>query len=187
MGRDKASLPFGGETLLARVVRRLGDVLPIANVVVVAGWRQEVPPLAPGAVVVHESQEGAGPLVALVEGLERLAAGAESAFVCGCDAPFLQAALVERLFELLVRDAVVPRDAERMYPLAAVYRRKCLPRLRAAAAAGERSLHRALEADALAVDAVDIEDLRAVDPELASLVNCNTPGDYEGALRRASS
>lgn len=188
MGRDKAWLPFGSHgTMLECAVRILGGVAPEQNIVVVAGRRQQVPPLAGEVTVVHERGEGEGPLAALVEGLARLPAGVDMAFVCGCDAPLLRPALIERLLSLAGTDfeAVVPTDAERLYPLAAVYAIRGLPGLRAATASGERSLHRALRGGHLVVREVGVEDLRAVDPELESLVNCNTPEEYAWALARA--
>ncbi len=42
MGRDKASLPFGEETMLERVVHRLED--HVAEIVVVARPGQDLPP-----------------------------------------------------------------------------------------------------------------------------------------------
>lgn len=187
MGRDKASLPFGpGETLLSRVVGVLQQVVPNEAIVVVAGRRQHVPPLAGGITLIHESIEGEGPLPALAEGLMQLPTGVEAAFVCGCDAPLLRPAFVERLFHLADArvDAVVPTDIERLYPLAAVYAKKCLPALCAAIESGQRSLRRALRGGRLAVREIQIDQLRVVDPELDSLVNCNTPEEYQRALRR---
>ncbi len=36
MGRDKATLPFGPELMLQRVVRLIGEVVSLENIVVVA-------------------------------------------------------------------------------------------------------------------------------------------------------
>jgi molybdopterin-guanine dinucleotide biosynthesis protein A len=186
MGRDKASLSFGpGETLLTRVVGVLQQVVPSEAMFVVAGRRQHVPPLAGGITLIHESCDGAGPLLALVEGLQRLPPAVDAAFVCGCDAPLLKPAFVECLFKLAdaTIDAVVPADAERLYPLAAVYSKKCLPALGAAIDDGQRSLHRALRDGRLAIREIQVDQLRDVDPDLESLVNCNTPEEYQRALR----
>ncbi|HUR55514.1 MAG TPA: NTP transferase domain-containing protein, partial [Gemmataceae bacterium] len=50
MGRAKAWLPFGGETMLQRVVRVVGEV--VSPVVVVAAAGQDVPPLPVGVRIV---------------------------------------------------------------------------------------------------------------------------------------
>lgn len=188
MGRDKASLPWGPHTtMLEHVVGILQEVVPTNNILVVAGQRQQVPPLACGGNVVHEQSEGAGPLLALIEGLCHLPAGVPMAFACGCDTPLLKPAFVRRLFALFEDkcDIVVPADAERLYPLAAVYATESLPKLRNAVEAGERSLHRAIRGGYADVREVDLEELRAVDPKLDSLVNCNTCEDYEAAIARS--
>jgi molybdopterin-guanine dinucleotide biosynthesis protein A len=80
-------------------------------------------------------------------------------------------------------DAVVPADAERLYPLTAVYAIKCLPALCAASDGGQRSLHRTLHGGRLAVREIQVDQLRDVDAALESLVNCNTPEQYQQALR----
>jgi molybdopterin-guanine dinucleotide biosynthesis protein A len=72
-----------------------------------------------------------------------------------------------------------------MYPLTAVYRPSCYKPLLDAFLTGERSLYRVLDTGCLAVRKVNVESLRDVDPQLDSLVNCNTPAEYEHALARA--
>lgn len=188
MGREKASLPFGpGRTLLGCVVDALVETMPAANVLVVAARGQALPPVADGVRVMHEEHQGAGPLVALAAGLRAAPAGVESFFVCGCDAPLLAPAFVRRLWELTPAeaDAAALIAEGRCHPLAAIYRRRCVAALEAAIVAGGRSLHRALASPALRTHWVAAEQLRSVDPELLALVNCNTPAEYDVALRRA--
>ncbi len=70
MGRPKAWLRLGSETLLQRVVRRLE---PVASpLVVVAAEGQDLPDLAGKARVVRDRVPGQGPLEALRTGLEAL-------------------------------------------------------------------------------------------------------------------
>ncbi len=188
MGRDKAALPFGRHaTLLGQMVSILEQVMPRRQILIVAGHEQSRLITPAGVTVIHETKVGRGPLAALVFGLQQLPYGVDAVFVCGCDTPLLKPAFVERIFELgqPTDEAVVPADANRLYPLAAVYRPRCLPRLRSALAEGERSLHRALRRGHLAMREVRVEQLRDVDPGLDSLINCNTPEEYEQALRRA--
>jgi molybdopterin-guanine dinucleotide biosynthesis protein A len=189
MGRDKAWLPFGPyATLLERAVAILQEVVPTSHIVVMAGYDQDLPPLPAGVRERHDSRKAAaiGPLAALMGGLACQRRHVDAAFACGCDAPLLKPSFVRRMFGLLREhdDAVVPVDAERLYPLAAVYRRTCANKLMTPIFEGERSLHRALRAH-LAVRELPIDQLRTVDEELDSLMNCNTPEEYERALIRA--
>src|SRR5579871_6029338 len=108
MGRPKAWLPFGGEAMLARVVRLLGEA--VAPVVVVAAPGQDVPPLPPGVGVVRDPERHRGPLQGLAAGLEALRGRADAAYLSSCDVPFLRPAFVRRMIELLGdHQACVPR------------------------------------------------------------------------------
>src|SRR5437764_7598096 len=85
MGRPKAWLPFGGELMLPRVVRLLGEA--VAPVVVVAAPGQDVPPLPAGVRVVRDEREARGPLQGLAAGLDALQGVADAAYVSSCDVP----------------------------------------------------------------------------------------------------
>lgn len=189
MGRPKAWLPFDGETLLERAVRRLGTVA--APVVVVAAPGQEIPALPSSVIVVRDEVENRGPLQGIAAGLSALATEVSAAFVSSTDAPFLEPALVRRLAELRAggHDIAVPRAGGHYHPLCAVYACAVQPEAAELLRAGrlrpfflfERV--RTLVAD----EALLLADpaLAAVDPELRSLRNINTPEDYEAALREA--
>src|SRR6185312_15898389 len=82
MGRPKAWLPFGGEVMLPRVVRLLGEV--VAPVAVVAAPGQDLPPLPAGVDVVRDEEEGRGPLQGLAAGLAALAGRADAAYLSSC-------------------------------------------------------------------------------------------------------
>lgn len=186
MGRPKAFLPFGGELLLERVVRRVAEVA--APIVVVAGPGQELPPLPRDVVIGRDPVSGRGPLAGIEVGLELLGARASAAFVSATDTPFLEPALVRRLAALLEEpfDAVVPFQNGHAEPLCAVYACSLLAEIQALLAADRLAAHllarrsRTRHADT----AVLLEDplLRAADPELRSLRNVNTPEDYAAAL-----
>src|SRR5919198_2907358 len=111
MGRPKAWLPFGGEVLLARVVRLLSEA--VESVVVVAAPGQDVPALPPGVEVVRDplDAQGRGPLQGLAVGLEALRGRADAAYLSSCDAPFLRPAFVRRLIDLLGEHSVCVPEA----------------------------------------------------------------------------
>src|SRR5689334_10062186 len=81
MGRDKASLPFGDETLLVRVMRLMAEVVPREQMVLVAAADQELPPLPWAATVLRDREADQGPLPALIDGLAALPANVSAAFV----------------------------------------------------------------------------------------------------------
>src|SRR3954452_13941182 len=84
MGRPKAWLPFGGELMLPRVVRLLGEA--VAPLVVVAAPGQDVPALSEKLEIVRDPKQGPGPLQGLAAGLAALRGRADAAYLSSCDA-----------------------------------------------------------------------------------------------------
>jgi molybdopterin-guanine dinucleotide biosynthesis protein A len=182
MGRPKLSLPFGGETMLARVVRIVGEV--VSPVVVVAAPEQELPNLPAGTLVTRDEVQNQGPIGGLAAGLAALRTRAEAAYVSSCDVPLLEATFIRAMVEALgTHELAIPRDGEYHHPLAAVYRTALEPRIGRLIAEGRlRPLFLVQESDARIVD---VSELRAVDSTLSSLRNANTPEEYRAALRAA--
>lgn len=189
MGRDKAMLAFGPELMLQRVVRLVGQVEQMVRIVVVAGKTQPLPKLPPEVTVVRDDDDYLGPLAGLAIGLRAVVGETDAVYATSCDAPLFLPGFAGRLFELLGDnsmgecDAVVPRDADGVHPLAAAYRVSVLDRIESLLATGERRLRTALEA--IQVRMLDVELLRQVDPLLATLQNVNTPESYAAALKAA--
>lgn len=185
MGRDKARLPFGpGEVMLERVVRLVAEAVPPQYIVCVAAGRQQLPPLSMPVQVVRDSLPGSGPLGGLVSGILAIRSITDVAFVCGCDMPLVEPAFAAQMFEELGEHQIaVPDDGEHLHPLAAVYRTDVLPLGDVLLEAGKRSLL-ALVA-ACNSFRVSTDSLRDVDPDLLSLTACNSPEEYQWALRTA--
>jgi molybdenum cofactor guanylyltransferase len=177
MGRDKASLPFGHETLLQRVVRVLADC--VAEVVVVARPGQDLPEMPRDVRLAHDEVEDRGPLGGLAPGLR--ASRAEAVFATACDAPFVDPRVVELLFARLgVADVSVAEAQGFTHPLCAVYRTRIAPQIDGLVAA-ER-LRPVFLFDLVRTVRVTQPELVAIDPELRFLANCNTPEAYAAAL-----
>jgi molybdopterin-guanine dinucleotide biosynthesis protein A len=177
MGEDKAWLPFRGEPLLARVVRRLAP--SFGDVVVVARPGQPLPAIAAPCRVVLDDVPDRGPLGGLAPGLR--ASRADAVFVTGCDTPFVSADVAALLFDRLGgADGVVVTDDGRACPLCAVYRTSL------ASDVAERVATGRLRASELAarpgIVRVPSDELRATDPHLRCLVNVNTPESLAAAL-----
>jgi molybdopterin-guanine dinucleotide biosynthesis protein A len=181
MGRPKAWLPFGGEIMLCRVVRLLGEV--VAPLVVVAAPGQDLPSLPEGVLVVRDQERGRGPLQGLAAGLAALAGRCEDAYASSCDVPFLRPAFVRRLIELRGDCAIcVPEGGGYRHPLAAVYRLDVAAVV--AELLSEDRLRPAFLFDRVPTRFVRPEELADVDADFQSLRNLNTPEEYEAALRQ---
>lgn len=169
MGRDKATMPFDGRTLVEQAVTTLSE--RCRPVFVVAAPGQALPAL--DAEVLRDDMRGVGPLLATATGLRAAAdAGVERAFVCAVDMPYLTVELIDELLERSVRlgvDVVLPWDG-RVHYLAGVYRTALATRAHELVAAGERSM-RSL------VDAVDTQQV--VMGAQRSLTNVNSPADLK--------
>ena len=82
MGRDKATLPFGpDETILPRVVRLVGEVVPFGRIVCAAAVDQSLPVLPAGVRIAVDRQSGRGPLAGLAAGLEARCRGRRPPFL----------------------------------------------------------------------------------------------------------
>jgi molybdopterin-guanine dinucleotide biosynthesis protein A len=179
MGRPKALLPFAGEILIVRVLKRLSAVTDEQVVVVAPG--QDLPDLP--ARLVRDPEPHRGPVAGLAVGLA--AARAPRAFVTSCDSPFLSLDLVRwMLGESAGWDVVVPEWEGRLNPLHAVYATALAGTYRRLLDAGRsRPVDAYPEAR---VRVVREEEIRRLDPLGRSLTNMNSPEEYERALAEAA-
>jgi molybdenum cofactor guanylyltransferase len=182
MGVPKATLPFGPETMLQRVVRLLGTI--VSPVVVVAAREQALPELPHGVTVTRDEREQKGPLEGLRAGLRALPSSVGIAYVTSCDVPLLVPAFVERMVGLLGDHDIAVMEIEGFpHPLSAVYRRDTLPQVEALLA--EDRLRPVFLFDTVRTRRVRPEEMTAVDPQLRTLRNLNTRADYLEALAEA--
>ncbi len=167
MGRDKALLRYGGETLLERLIREFsgGELLLSAAE---AGRYERF-----GCRVVYDERRGVGPL----EGIRRLLTEAESEalFLCAADMPLLRRELAEYVAAFVSSDYdcyIVTRGGRRE-PLCGIYTKKALPAVEERLAAGRYRLAEVLRR-ARTKD-IPLEYSR-FDGKM--LENVNTPRDY---------
>jgi molybdopterin-guanine dinucleotide biosynthesis protein A len=164
MGRDKAFIEIDGRALALRVA----DALSAAGATEVFAVGGDLDRLrAVGLVARPDRVSGEGPLAGIVTALEQT--DAELVVVAACDLVSVTPASVSELLGALTddADAVIPRT-DRLEPLMAAYRRRCLDHLRNEFDAGERAPHRAIEG--LAVVQVRLTDASA-------LRDADSPGD----------
>jgi len=182
MGVPKATLPFGPETMLQRVVRLLGSV--VSPIVVVAAREQPLPELPPNTTITRDEREQRGPLEGLRAGLKALPSSVDMAYVTSCDVPLLVPRFVEQMIELTGDHDIAVMEIDGFpHPLSAVYRRDTLPHVEALLA--QDRLRPAFLFDAVRTRRVRPEEMRSADPDLRTLRNLNTREDYLAALADA--
>ena len=177
MGQDKALLPFLGQPLIQRVVRR---VRHLADEMLVTtnqpdGYKFLGLPLIPDRI------PDRGALGGLYTALD--SAHFPLVAVVACDMPFvspqLLSAEIDRLSDLAIA-AAIPRTAGGTEPFHAVYRREiCLPAVEAAILADQWRVD-AWYATA-AIHFLDPAETRLSDPEGRAFWNVNTPEEFAEA------
>jgi molybdopterin-guanine dinucleotide biosynthesis protein A len=179
MGVPKATLPFGDETMLQRVVRLLGTV--VSPIVVVAAREQSLPALPETVSVTRDEREARGPLEGIRAGLSALPESTDAAYITSCDVPLLVPAFVQRLIELMGDHDIAVMEIDGFpHPLSAIYRRTVLAHAESLLA--QDRLRPVFLFDAVRTRRVKPEEMMGVDPELRTLRNLNTPDDYQAAL-----
>jgi len=182
MGVAKATLPFGPETMLQRVVRLLGAI--VSPIVAVAAQEQVLPALPAEVIVTRDEREAKGPLEGLRAGLKALPPSVEAAYVTSCDVPLLVPGFVERMLALLEEHDIAVMEIDGFpHPLSAVYRRAVLPQVESLLA--QDRLRPVFLFEAMRTRRVTPAEMREVDPDLRTLRNLNTREDYEAALADA--
>jgi len=171
MGRDKATLPVDGVTLLEWMVRRLG---PEFAETIVAGA-----PAPEGAREASDRRADAGPLAGIEAGL--LAARSPFAFVVASDMPRASARLAAVLLARCAgHDAAVPRVDGRAQPTCAAYARTSAVKIGAFLDRGARRATDAL--NDLDTIFVDERDLATDGIAVTELTDLDTPADYEAFI-----
>jgi molybdopterin-guanine dinucleotide biosynthesis protein A len=173
-GEPKALIELGGRRLVERVAAVVGEV--VDDVLLVTNtpelYRFLGLPMVPDVFPDHGSLGG------IYSGL--LAAGGDAAFTVACDMPFLRAPVarlvVERAGEA---DVVIPRAANELQTLHALYDKACLPHMEARLRAGRLKIVGFFDAvRVLEIPEADVA--REVDPAIV-FMNVNTPEEVARA------
>lgn len=181
MGRDKAFLPFLGETLLERVINR---VAPLADELLVTTNHPERY-LDFGVPLFQDVLPGRGALGGLLTA--HSVAQFPILIVVACDMPFVNPDILTAASDRLhsqKADVVIPQLKQGYEPFHAVYRREtCLPAIQKALDLGERRLISWFPL----VNVVPLveEDLLQYDPSLVAFWNVNTKDDLKRAEKFA--
>jgi molybdenum cofactor guanylyltransferase len=181
MGQDKALMPFLGEPLIQRVVRRLA---PIADEMLVTTKRPDVYQFL-GLPLLSDIIPDRGALGGLHTAL--ISASHPVVAVVACDMPFANAPMLEYACNLLVKDevdVVIPRSEQGFEPLHAIYRKEtCLPAIEAAIGAEQWKLISWFPQ--VRVNSISPETAAAFDPLGLAFLNLNTPEELADAEQLA--
>ena len=168
-GREKYFFTCEGKTFIERLVGTLADVTE--DIVIVARSPEQCIRFKDlgGIACTSDIRQGLGPIGGLHAGT--LAVKGDEIFVCACDMPFVNPAVIGYLFGALGSyDAAIPKWNEWMFePLHAVYRRQALlSYLESHTSLSLRSMVQSLNTRYIPVD-----DLRRFDPDLKTFTNIN--------------
>lgn len=149
MGRDKASLPLGEQTLLEQLIEQLAG--RFQEIIISVSKGQPYP--LNNVRQVEDRYENAGPLAGLLAGLQ--ATSSDISLVVPCDQPEIDLGIVRDMLQVLGQhDLVYPRlDGQIPHPLFALYRRSLWPVIEKLINEGKLSvLHLLTEVKAVALD-----------------------------------
>lgn len=174
MGRDKANLPFGEETMLSHLVQTYRPHFDCIAVSLNTAGRFDTY----GALEVVDRRPGEGPMAGLEAAF--LDTGADVIFLTGTDLPLGDPSLAVYLLNRLKgHDVCLIRSERGIEPLFAVYSSSCLSAVQAALDEGRRSMFHMLQR---------VNTLEIPAPELSQfdveriLTNVNDPLEYERIL-----
>jgi molybdopterin-guanine dinucleotide biosynthesis protein A len=177
MGSDKALIPFMGQPLVVRVIKRLSGLGD--EMIVVTNKMSDYEFL--GMPLVSDFYPGRGALGGLFTALK--ASNHPDVVVAACDMPFVSRSLLTHQIAVLQNtgcDAVMPKTSFGVEPFHAVYKRStCLPLIKTALEAG------AWRVDSWFKDAnirfLSQDETRDYDPLQIAFNNLNTPEDVKEA------
>jgi len=178
MGREKALLEIGGETLIERMAQLVESVAGGARVV---GASAKIRAL--GLQSIADDWPGAGPLGAIATALR--VSSAPWSLVVACDLPYLTKAWLEHLADRALgsdADAVCAMNTRGAEPLAAMYHQRAEAAIRSSLTQGTRKVTDALEK--LRIEVIEPAEWKAFDSDGYLFKNMNSPEDYEEARAR---
>jgi molybdopterin-guanine dinucleotide biosynthesis protein A len=173
LGRDKASEPLLGRSLLQHVLDRISGL--VDELIIVRAPRQALPEIdtALQLRVVDDLYPGRGPLGGIYTGLHAARTG--RCLAVACDMPLLSRLLLGELLRRSAECDVVMPVIEFPEPLHAVYARSCVEAMRERLDSGQLKITGFL--GAVHVCYMREAECRSFDPDLRSFVNTNTEED----------
>jgi len=185
MGVAKGMLELQGAPLILRTVKL---VEPLVKSVVVVGEPETYAPLGLQTIpdqlfgITTEEDRSKGPLFGIATALANTDASWN--LILACDLAYLTREWVAWLLDRAMcsnAQAIVPKTAGGLEPLASFYRKECFSLIEQCLARGVRKVTDAL--NDLVIETVHEQEWAALDPYGVVLKNMNTPEDYEEARK----
>lgn len=178
MGQEKGLTKLNGRPFVAHVAEVMHEAADEVIVAVARGMKEDyMAVLGRGVLVVEDQGLAASPLQGLVTALG--AASGEYVLVSPCDTPLLRAEVCRAVAGRAVgMDGAVPRVRGFIEPLHAAFRRRtAFPVFHDSLREGRFKVGDTCRK--LELEIVEESALRALDPDLDSFWNLNTPKDVE--------
>jgi molybdopterin-guanine dinucleotide biosynthesis protein A len=174
LGQNKALLKANGQTLIERIIYRLAQVSE--EIIIATNDVDRYEHLE--ATVVADVYPGKAALGGIHAGLQ--AVRSTHSIVVGCDMPFLSVSLLRYMQTLAPgHDVVIPRVAQYMEALHAIYAKSCIPHIERQLEANDLQITSLLSA--VRVRYVEQEEIDVFDPDHLSFFNINSQADLEKA------
>jgi molybdopterin-guanine dinucleotide biosynthesis protein A len=174
-GTDKALIPWRGRPLIETVLEAVSQVT--SESIVVTNSPQPLRELS--ARLVPDELPGTGSLVGIHSGLK--AARHDHSLVVACDMPLLNLELLTHMAaQPRDYDVLIPRTAEGVEPLHAIYGRACIDPIARVLHDGGRRIIQFFPQ--VRVRYLEQKQVDRFDPHHLSFFNINTPQDLQKAL-----
>lgn len=175
MGKNKAFVEINGVQVIDRTVALFKEIFD--DVLLVTNTPLDYLDLKVRAVT--DLIPGKGSLGGIYTGL--FFSSSPHAFFVGCDMPFLDKRVIQYFLSLAeTADIVVQRTKDYWQPLHAVYSRNLLKPIERLLQKGELKIIKAYRG--MKMREVTREEVQALDPDLYSLANFNTPEELRKLL-----
>ena len=172
MGSNKAFLKYGDTTFIEHQVMMLSKIFD--EIILSANDANIYTSLK--LPVVSDVIPGKGPLSGICAGLK--SATSSHAFVIACDMPFVDEKLILYLkSQINGYDVVVPKTSRGLEPMHAFYSKNCIQPMYHCIEEGRLRIIDFFSE--VKVKIVDEKEFAGLDASLQSLVNLNTPEEYE--------
>jgi molybdopterin-guanine dinucleotide biosynthesis protein A len=182
LGKSKPLQAIGGKSLIQWVIDRLA--IFSTEIIIATAHGEAIPCLSAAKIkTVADTYQGKGPLAGIYSGLR--ASSSSRAIVVGCDTPFLSVDLLEYMGQSSPKfDIVVPRIAEKIEPLCAVYSRNCIAPIRELLKQDELKIIELFRV--VKVRYVEEAEIDRFDPDHLSFFNINDQADLDRARKLAT-
>ncbi len=171
MGSNKALLPIGNITFIARIINTLQR--RFSNIYISANNPEEYEVLKRPVII--DIFRGYGPLAGIHAALKNIPT--EYAFTVSCDVPFISTDVIDTLVDAVESETIlIADDGQRLHPLIGIYPRSVYNHLDEYLQNNEKQVHMFL--DGMKHKRIDVSQYQD------AVKNINTIEEYERIIRR---